>query len=79
MMVLAMVKPNPVFDVTPMMMPTHAHAIATATVCVAPSANASQTSLKLMRVLFLNAATMIVATMVITAENTTVVPENNNR
>ena len=53
--------------------------MATATVCVAPSAKASQISLKLMRVLFLNAATMIVATMVITAENTTVVPENNNR
>ena len=79
MMVLAMVSPKPVFEVTPMMMPTQAQAMATATVWVAPSANASQMSLKLIRVLFLNPATTMVATMVITAEKTTVVPEKSSK
>ena len=76
--VLAMVRPNPVLEHTPMMMPTQAQATATDTVCLAPSASASSRSLKDIRVSFRMNETRIVTTMVSTAEKMTVVPEKNS-
>ena len=66
--VLAMVRPNPVLEHTPMMMPTQAQATATETVCLAPSARASSKSLRDMRVSFRIKDTPMVTRMVSTAE-----------
>jgi len=68
MIALAIVRPKPVLLTTPMMMPTQAQAIATGTVCLAPSMQASRMSRRLMRVDFLKAETITVTAMVITAE-----------
>ena len=77
-MVLAIVRPNPVFEQTPMMIPTQAQATATETVCFAPLASASRKPERLMRVSFLNIDTTMVTRIVITAEKITVVPEKNS-
>ena len=78
MMVLAIVRPKPVLEQTPMMMPTHAQATATETVCFAPSARASSRSFRDMRVSFRIKDTRMVTRMVSTAEKITVVPEKNS-
>ena len=66
--VFAMVRPKPVLEHTPMIIPTQAQAIATDTVCFAPLAKASTISFTLMRVSFFSCATTMVTTMVNTAE-----------
>ena len=68
MMVLAMVRPKPVLEQTPMMMPTQAQATATETVCLAPSARASSKSFRDMRVSLRMKEIKIVTRMVSTAE-----------
>src|SRR5574344_1407932 len=62
--VLAMVRPKPVLEDTPMIIPTQAQASATDTVCLVPSTNESHKSLKDIRVDFLVAATRMVTMMV---------------
>ena len=78
MIVFAMVRPKPVFEQTPMMMPTQAQATATETVCFAPSASASRKLEKVMRVSSRNIETTMVTRIVMTAEKITVVPEKNS-